>query len=190
MKEEKREMFQLKITLEGIRPPIWRRVLVPGSTSLSKFHDVLQIVMGWTDSHLHQFECNGELYVERNPDYPSLGRDERQYRLNQLLRKEKDWLRYEYDFGDCWIHKVQLEKKLPAVSADEQPRCLRGKQACPPEDCGGPWGYQELLASLESADHSAEEDDWLEWLGDDFDPEYFSVEEVNEVLAEYWRSGG
>ena len=102
------------------------------------------------------------------------------------MTKEKEFLVYEYDFGDSWEHKILLEKILPYDSKIVLPVCLKGKRACPPEDCGGIWGYEELLVTISDSKHPDHED-MLEWLGGNFDPEEFDLEEINEDLAEYWK---
>ncbi len=152
--------------------------------TLGELHDVLQVVMGWTDSHLHLFEQSGVHYKPPGGGIP--GRNERRVSVRDVLRSEKDSLRYEYDFGDGWEHKVVLEKKLPFDESMQLPRCIKGRRACPPEDCGGPWGYEALLTTIRDP-QDGEHEELLEWVGDDFDPEHFSADEVNEVFDEYWK---
>ena len=183
-----RSIYQLKVTLNGSKPPIWRRILVPSNINLASFHVVLQIVMGWSDSHLHQFISGSTMYGipddESGGDFGFEINNENEYNLSQLLRKEKDSLIYEYDFGDGWEHKIILEKVLPHDTSLDVPRCIKGKRACPPEDCGGIWGYQDLIEIINDTSHP-EHEEMLEWLGGDFDPEYFDVNETNEILSEY-----
>jgi hypothetical protein len=185
-----RSIYQLKVTLNGSKPPIWRRLLVPGNINLGSFHIVLQIVMGWTNSHLHQFILGRTMYGipddEFGGDFGLEIEDENKYKLSQLLKKEKDSLKYEYDFGDGWEHKIILEKILPYESSVKVPSCIKGKRACPPEDCGGIWGYQDLIEVINDTSHP-EHEEMLEWLGGDFDPEYFDVNEINEILSKYTR---
>ncbi|CAK0744972.1 conserved hypothetical protein [Gammaproteobacteria bacterium] len=179
-------IYQLKITLNDSKPPIWRRILVSGDTRLDKFHAILQIVMGWTDSHLHQFSQGNIFYGEANDEDEFYGmekEDERKFRLSQLLVQEKDSLKYEYDFGDGWNHKIVLEKKLPHGSVIV-PSCIKGKRACPPEDCGGIWGYMELVEVMRDPSHD-EYEERLEWLGGAFDPESLDIAEINTNLARY-----
>ena len=184
-------IYQLKVTLEDIKPPIWRRILVPSNINLGQFHLVLQIVMGWTNSHLHQFSSGRNLYGmaddDMGLDFGLEMEDETQYQLSDLLTKEKSWLRYEYDFGDGWSHKIVLEKKLAYDPNIKLPSCVKGKRACPPEDCGGVWGYQELLEVIQDPEHP-EYEEMLEWLGDELDPEEFNLEETNSILAKYAKS--
>ena len=181
-----KHIYQIKITLIGAKPPIWRTVLVPDNIGLGAFHDVIQIVMGWTDSHFHQFIANNVFYGVPDEDFEMEVEDETKYKLSQLLEKEKESLIYEYDFGDSWEHEVLLEKILPFDSKAILPVCIKGKRACPPEDCGGVFGYVDLLQTISNPKHP-EHEDMLEWLGEGFDPEAFDLEETNEDLAEYCR---
>jgi hypothetical protein len=181
-----KNMYQIKISLIGAKPPIWRTVLVPSNLKLAAFHDVIQVAMGWTDSHLHQFIANKVFYGIPDDDFGMEIEDESKYKLSQLLKKEKDTLIYEYDFGDSWEHKILLEKILPFDTKTVLPVCIKGKRACPPEDCGGIWGYEELLATISNPKHP-EHEDMLEWLGGEFDPEEFDLEEINEDLADNCR---
>lgn len=181
-----RHIYQVKITLIGSKPPIWRTVLVPGELRLGAFHDVIQVAMGWTDSHLHQFIANKVFYGVPDDDFGMEIEDESKYKLSQLLKKEKDSIIYEYDFGDSWEHKILLEKILPDDGKTVLPSCIKGKRACPPEDCGGIWGYEELLKTISDPKHP-EHEDMLEWLCGEFDPEEFDLEEINEDLADNCR---
>jgi hypothetical protein len=184
--KQSKSIYQIKISLIGVKPPIWRTVLVASTIDLETFHDVIQLAMGWTDSHLHQFIANKVFYGIPDDDFEFEMEDETQYKLSQLLQKEKDTLIYEYDFGDSWEHKILLEKILPFDSKTTLPVCIKGKRACPPEDCGGIWGYEELLETISNPKHPDHED-MLEWLGGEFDPEEFDLEAINEDLAEYWK---
>ncbi len=185
-----RSTYQLKISLEGAKPPIWRRLLVPSDIKLDVFHLALQISMGWTNSHLHQFiSMDRKFYGIQDDDFEFDDfkiEDESTTRLSKLLKAEKDYLIYEYDFGDSWTHKVSLEKILAFDPGKKLPYCVTGKCACPPEDCGGIWGYADLIKLLENPEHE-EYDDMLEWLGGDFDPVYFGRRNMNQLLLEYCR---
>jgi len=182
MVKESGKIYQLKVTLKQTKPPIWRRILVLNRTSLADLHEILQISMGWTDSHLHQFIMEGQYYGAPSPydDFMEV-EDERKYRLDQLLRKEKASMVYEYDFGDGWNHKITLEKILPFDQAQRLPRCIKGKGACPPEDVGGVWGYYGFLDALANPEHP-EHDEFKEWIGDDFDPDELDLDEINSRL--------
>ncbi len=177
------QIYQLKITLEGSKPPIWRRVQVPGNTTLANLHDLIQDVMGWEDSHLHNFTVKGREFGQPNPEFDEGEvEDERKILLNQVADQPKTKFTYEYDFGDGWRHAIVVEKILPPEPATAYPVCLDGSRHCPPEDCGGIWGYQEMLAKIANPKHP-EHEEILEWLGGEFDPEEFSVDEVNEHLV-------
>ncbi len=173
--------YQIKITLINSQPPIWRRVLVPSDIKLDALHDVIQVAMGWTDSHLHQFIANKNFYGRRDENLHMDVEDETKYKLSQLVTKEKYSLVYEYDFGDSWKHKILLEKILPFDANIALPICLKGKRACPPEDCGGVWGYEEFLDTL-SDPKNPDYEEMMEWFGGKFDPEEFDLEEVNQNL--------
>ena len=177
----KARIYQVKITLQGSKPPIWRRVLLSEKTTLALLHDIIQHVMGWWDSHLHHFNVGGVYYGI--PDYDDYyeGRDERQVTLGDVAREVKNSFVYEYDFGDSWEHLVEVEKILPDDPAQQLPFCLTGKRACPPEDVGGIWGYYMMLEALEDADHPDYEM-YLEWIDDDFDPDEFDLESINKAL--------
>ncbi|MFL6052564.1 MAG: plasmid pRiA4b ORF-3 family protein [Actinoallomurus sp.] len=177
--------YQIKVQLLGVtKPPVWRRLQIPADLSLDRLHEVIQAAMGWEYAHLHVFSDGWSEYglLDRELGH----QDERKVRLSQLLTSVGDKIRYTYDFGDGWEHDIVLEKILPADAKVTDPVCTAGKGACPPEDCGGAWGYEELKATL--ADPDAEEhENMLDWLGltsgDDFDPKEFSAEEVNRRLG-------
>lgn len=177
-------IYQLKITLEYIRPPIWRRVQVPANIRLCCLHDVFQIVMGWTGGHLHQFEKDDECWGVPDYDEPGSYRlnDEARATLQQLLTYKGDTLRYTYDFGDDWRHKVVLEKILPALGTTAKPVCLGGARRCPPEDVGGPPGYQDFLEVIFDPKHEDHEH-MKSWAGGWFQPEEFDLNAVNEALS-------
>lgn len=169
---------QLKVTLRGVRPPVWRRLVVPSSFTLAELHLVFQTAMGWTDSHLHGFDVDGVLYGDVEEFDGKLGHETRT-RLSRVARSVSKF-RYEYDFGDGWEHDVVIEQLLPEVTASV-PFCVTGRRACPPEDCGGPGGYEHLLKVLADPAH-AEHAQWRDWLGAPFDPGAFDLEATNELL--------
>jgi hypothetical protein len=183
-----RQIYQVQISLNGSKPKIWRRILVSSDVSLPDFHKVVQWAMGWQDYHLHQFIKDNKYYTLRmlDDDYwdDNIHVDYQNKKLSDLLKKEKDVILYEYDFGDSWMHEIVLEKILPIGELNEYPVCLEGKMSCPPEDCGGVWGYADMLSVLKQPKHQ-EYNNILEWLGEDFDPEDFYVDEVNERLKGY-----
>ena len=175
-------IYQLKITLDGSKPPIWRRVEVADSVTLAQLHTIIQTAMGWTDSHLHMFHVGGATYGVPDPDDEMEIRDERKIALNRLLSVPKQKLIYEYDFGDGWTHHVLLEQVLEPEPGAAYPRCTAGKRACPPEDCGGIWGYASFLEAIADPQHS-EHDELLEWVGGAFDPTLFDIAAVNAALG-------
>jgi len=177
-------VYQLKITLRGSKPPIWRRLQVPGNIKLNRLHEVFQAAMGWADSHLHQFIDPPVIYsVPSEDDFPGVERlDERRFHLADLVRREKASFLYEYDFGDSWVHHVVVEKIVPAGPEKKRAICLAGKKACPPEDCGGIWGYYELLEVLNDSTHESHQE-MLDWLGEPFNPDRFDLQEVNDILG-------
>lgn len=181
--EASSSIYQIKVTLEGSRPSIWRRFQAPGDISLPRLHAVLQIVMGWTNSHLHEFKAGGRYYGEPDPDFGDELKmvDERQARLNQIAPRVRSRFVYEYDFGDSWEHELVVEKILPPEKGVQYPRCLDGKRACPPDDVGGVWGYQDFLDAIRDPDHPDHED-MIAWIGGEFDPEAFDLRGVNGAL--------
>lgn len=177
------QVYQLKITLRGSKPPIWRRVMVPGKFSLYKLHQVIQRAMGWEDSHLHQFIIDGEYYSIPSSDDWEPVIDERRYALSRIARHEKSKFVYEYDFGDNWEHTILVEKILPAETGVEYPLCLKGKRACPPEDVGGVWGYEGFLEAVRDPGHE-EHETYLEWIDGGFDSEEFHLDMINQALRQ------
>lgn len=180
-----KEIYQVNISLADSKPNIWRRLLIPSDTSLENFHKIIQTAMGWSNSHLHQFVKNEQTFAKKHPDddlWDELGSiDYKKMKISDLLKFEGDKLRYEYDFGDYWMHKIVLEKILPSDDTLKYPVCIRGKMNCPPEDCGGIWGYSDMLEILTKPTHK-EYGNYIEWLGGDFDPKYFDMDEINDIL--------
>jgi hypothetical protein len=176
-------IYQLKVTLEHSKPPIWRRIQVRADITLYKLHQTLQIAMGWTNSHLHQFIVGGVYYGEPNQDFDFEVVNEKRTRLHQIVRGMRAKFVYEYDFGDSWEHDIVVEKVLEPAATTHYPRCLMGRRSCPPEDVGGIWGYSHFLDAIQHAEHP-EHDDYREWIGGDFDPEAFDLEAVNQELQQ------
>lgn len=187
MNRSPKQVYQLKVALEGSKPPIWRRFLVADSVSLAQLHDILQVVMGWEGGHLHEFDRGGERIGLPDPDFDG-GEltDERKVRLNQLLKLERDYLKYVYDFGDDWSHRITLEKILAYDPQLALPVCVKAKGACPPEDVGGIWGYYELLDALRDPQHPSHAE-YAEWIGGEFDPDAYNLVEVNARLQALHR---
>ncbi|MBU0568609.1 plasmid pRiA4b ORF-3 family protein [bacterium] len=182
MPKAKQSVYQIKVSLRGIRPPIWRRFQVTGDTSLRKLHEVLQVVMGWGNYHLFQFIIYGTYFGEPHSDYGSEMKDAQKTRLDGIALGEKTKFIYEYDFGDSWEHELLVEKILPVEEGVIYPICLKGKLACPPEDCGGIWGYADLLKIIRDPENE-EYEEMRKWAGEDFDPEEFDPDEINRMLG-------
>jgi Plasmid pRiA4b ORF-3-like protein len=180
-------IYQLKVTLRDIDPPIWRRLLVPGDTTLGDLHWILQLSMGWTHSHLHLFEIDDARYSDPSFDLdeaPDEFRDEFRARLDRVVDGEGARFLYEYDFGDSWRHEIEIEKVLPATEGETYPKLVAGARACPPEDCGGVVGYANFLEEISDEDHPEHERSF-EWVGRYFDPERFDIEGVNWLLRRF-----
>jgi Plasmid pRiA4b ORF-3-like protein len=174
-------VYQIKVTLKGSKPPIWRRMQVTSATTLAQLHRILQRVMGWESYHLYQFVVGGMEYGDPSMLEEMEGEDARRVTLATLVQGEKDTFLYEYDFGDSWDHELLIEKVLPFEAGKRYPVCLTGKRACPPEDCGGIWGYAGFLDAIQDPQHP-EHEEMLAWVGGEFDPEAFDVDEVNREL--------
>ena len=175
-------VHRLKVTLRQVKPPVWRRIEVASNIKLSELSGVLEAAMGWLGGHLHAFEAEGVLY--ETPDGENLGfrpRDERRARLGEVLPSVKSRMRWDYDFGDGWEHDVVVEAIEPMRSEAVYPVCLAGKRACPPDDCGGPWGYSNLLAAISDPAHE-EREELIEWLPPGFDADAFDIEEATEMM--------
>lgn len=170
------EVLQLRIWLRDIAPPIWRQVLVPACLTFDDFHDVIQAAMGWEWDHAYCFQRVGPRgRLGEDIDGPEV--------LGRILARPRQRVAYEYDFGDGWLHLVELEKRVPYAAARHYPYCLDGARACPLEDCGGVFGYQRVLEALRNP--SDDNAGWREWIGR-YDPEAFSAVAVNRRWAK-WR---
>jgi len=188
-------LYQFKITLLGSKPPIWRRIQAQDCT-LDKLHEHIQTAMGWTNSHLHQFEIKGQRYG--NPELLDDGFDDFECEdstttmLSEILPKtsKRFAFKYEYDFGDSWEHEVLFEGSPTADPKAKYPLCVEGQRACPPEDCGGIWGYGDFLEAIRNPKHE-EHENMLEWIGGKFDPEKFdpgkATKEMKKGLPD-WRT--
>lgn len=182
-----KKKYQIKITLQYSNPEIWRRIIIPSDLPLRELHQIIQTVMGWTNSHLHQFIKDGQYFLPKYPD-DEFWDDTIQHnyiwtKVHDLLKEEKDTIIYNYDFGDSWDHIVLLEKIEDVQGGTPDSVCIGGERNCPPEDCGGIPGYEHLLDILDNSDDE-EYEFYSEWVGEDFDPEYFDPDEVNDLLQE------
>jgi hypothetical protein len=177
----KTKILEIEILLGDVQPAVSRRVQVPGEATLAELHEVVQAAMGWTNSHLHEFDVGGVRYGLLDPDWDAgqVG-DEAKAKLFRLVG-QGDRLVYVYDFGDNWTHTLTVEKIVAPEPGVRYPRCVAGHRACPPEDVGGPWGYDGFLEVIADPGHP-EHDERTEWAGGSFDPARFGLDEVNEAL--------
>lgn len=176
-------VHRLKVTLRSIRPPIWRRIAVKSDTTLRELSPILEAAMGWTGAHLHLFEIGGRRYGQPDPDSGIADEDEAAHTIADVLTSVGAKMRWDYDFGDGWEHDVVVEAIGAADSAVEYPVCLTGKRACPPEDCGGPWGYGDLLEAL-GDETNPEHRELVEWAPAGFDPEHFVSDEHTAAMRQ------
>jgi len=178
-------LFQFKITLLEIKPPIWRRVQVLDCT-LAVLHEVIQAAMGWENSHLHQFIVDKVRYGVPEPELNL--KNEAKVLLSQIVPKGGKGFRfrYEYDFGDSWIHDVVFEGCSPNDAGQNFPVCLKGSRACPPEDSGGPWGYDDFLEAITDPKHERH-GELLDWMGGAFDPEEFDAKTATVAMMKAVR---
>jgi hypothetical protein len=175
-----KRIVSLKVTLRGTRPPVWRRLLMLGEMTLADLHQAIQATMGWHDDHLHAFDIGGQQYGDRHTADDVA--NENRLTLNSLLKSGVARFVYTYDFGDNWEHIIVIEKRAPASEVTLYPACVGGKRNCPPEDCGGAWGYQHLLDILADPAHP-ERAEQIEWIGEQFDPDEFAIEIADAVIA-------
>lgn len=178
---------QVHVSINRIEPHIWRRLIVPSHFNLREFHLVLQAAFGWTNSHLHGFEIGGLSYgdeladAERGDDDPRTF-EEMEVKLRDFTREPGTTFRYVYDMGDNWVHMVCLERNVSLEPAPKVARCIEGARARPPEDVGGPSGYQDFLEALLDPTHE-EHRHMKRWAGGHFDPEWFDLELINRDVA-------
>ena len=176
------KIYQLHVELEDIEPIIWRRILVPAKITLPKLHDLLQLVMGWTDSHLHGFEIGDRTFGMDGTDLEELNMlNEKRYTLDAVLGDSIREFVYDYDFGDSWRHRIKVTPVTKPNTDWSYPLCIAGARAAPPDDVGGVPGYFEFLSAIKNPKHE-EHVRTLEWIGGAFDPEGFDLNEINRTL--------
>ena len=187
-KSQPKSVYQLKVTLKDINPPIWRRLLVSPSATLFELHEILQLSMGWMDSHLHEFTKDAIHYSPPDPEADRhndiLPVNSKKTRLSKLLSQPGDKMDYLYDFGDGWEHEILLEGILMAEPGKKYPLCLAGARSCPPEDCGSTPGYEDLVKAMRDP-KDPERERFLEWLDGPYDPEAFNLENINSDLENF-----
>ncbi len=181
----KPKVYKLKITLNNIEPAIWRRLEVPSDLFLHDFHKVIQTTMGWENSHLHHFIKGNKMLgiLEFDAESNANFIDYTSVRLVDILVKENDSIQYLYDYGDDWLHEIILEEIGEGDEDDYYPKCIGGERNCPPENCGGVPGYNALLKIINHPGHPDHES-MMDWLDEDWEPEYFDVELVNDMLMD------
>ena len=180
------QFYLLKITLMNMPHAIWRRFVVPANITLDQLHEVVQVVMGWHDCHCHAFIKDNQQYMpamalEFGNECDSLLEDD--YTLESLAPKKGAQIRYWYDFGDDWMHEIVVENANYEDSAQSHPvYCVAGEKACPPEDCGGGYGYLDFCDAMADPKHP-EHRDLKEWFGGKYDPNHFDIDAVNKRLG-------
>lgn len=183
MKKKFDKIFQFKITLQDSSPPIWRRIQVPETYTFWDLHVAIQDAFGWEDYHLHEFEIlhpTSKRKVRIGFPDDDFGRDiliNWKEKISDYFTLDNKKSNYTYDFGDDWEHTIVLEKILPREENIDYPKCIEGKRACPPEDCGGIWGYEDFLDAIKNPKHEQHKE-MLEWIGNDFDSEHFDTDEI------------
>lgn len=170
--------LQLRIELLDVEPTVWRRILVPEDLTMADLAEILLAAMGWDNSHLHLFRVGDEEYGMADEDAPEEEIDEAEVMVTHALGGHERFA-FDYDFGDGWEHDIVVEKRSP--SGVEFAVCLDGQNACPPDDVGGPGGYEDFLAALANPAHE-EHSEYLEWIGGSFDPARFELDVINSEL--------
>jgi len=174
-------IYQMKVKLVGSEPAIWRSFRVSGNITLYKLHRILQVVMGWDNYHLYEFRVGKTRYGEPDPEWGMEIKSARRVRVGEIFTMVRAKFIYFYDFGDGWQHEIVIEDILPTKQELKHPVCIKGKRACPPEDCGGIGGYADLLRIIRNP-RDEEYQRMMTWLGGEFDPEYFDLDNVNRGL--------
>ncbi|NQY74337.1 MAG: plasmid pRiA4b ORF-3 family protein, partial [Candidatus Margulisbacteria bacterium] len=175
-----------KIVLLNTKPPVWRRVLIKDDITFEDLHRTIQNSMPWSNSHLHSFDFNGQTYeADNHDDFGLFGDDDENkgidVKLSSLQLGEKDRIGYTYDFGDDWQHQILIEKVIPIDINQDYPFCIKATGACPPEDCGGIWGFYEMVEAVKDKKSEMREE-YIELLGKNFDPKYINIDEINDAL--------
>lgn len=181
-------IYQFKIKLKGIKPPIWRRIRLRGDYTFDVFHRAIIKSVGWDGYHQHSFimtDPGTGTEIMIHPSTPEgdwgfgpVSRMEEEHEISEYFTEDNNECLYEYDFGDSWKHLITCEKIVEAEESDPEPQLLDGERACPPEDVGGVPGYMGFLEAIEDPDHP-EHERWLRWIVGDFDPEDFDPEEID-----------
>lgn len=185
--------YQIKVSIKGIKPVVWRRLKIPGNITFQQLHQIIQASFGWLDYHLYKFEYNKTVVTIPNDDYAPgelYGEDITELDSMTTMINEPfgtcERCLYEYDFGDCWEHEIIIEKSLKDTKKNSIPECIKGSGQRPPEDVGGSGGYEDFLDIIQDK-KNPEREDMLSWAEKDtgghiFDPEYFNINEINRNL--------
>lgn len=173
-------LYEIKVQLQEIDPPIWRQLRVRPQTSLARLHKVFQKAIGWTNSHIHVFKIGDKEYGEGDFDWDFDVHDYTGIKLQDVFIEGRKFFVYEYDLGDSWRHDITLLDTVEGAPG-ERIACVGGARACPPEDCGGVTGYYDLLIALSDLEHKDHEM-LLEWVGGKYDPDAFDVGKVDRRL--------
>ncbi len=185
MSDQPGDILRVRITLRDVTPPVWRRLDVPADLTLARLHECIQVTMGWTFSHLHEFRVGDRCYGVPDPEFHGAERPvyrDASIKLNAIVKRGIDRFEYLYDFGDDWRHEIAIEGTLRAEPGEELPRFVDGARRCPPEDCGGPPGYQEFLEAATSPDHP-EHDEAVAWYGEEYDPDDIEEAAIRAQLS-------
>lgn len=178
------EVYQLKVTLREVTPAIWRRILVPGTVRLSVLNAVILAAMGWSGYHLYEFRAGSRAYGEPDEEFEDDALDANRQSLSEIA-VVGGWFTHHYDFGDGWVHRVTVESVTESAGRPK-PSCIAGRNACPPEDVGGPYGYADFLAAISDPQHE-DHADLLEWVGDSFDAKAFDLKQTSELVSRVTR---
>ena len=175
-------VYQIKVTLKGIDPPIWRRIQTRDCT-LDDLHALLQIATGWEFEHCYSFKIGGVEFSDQDAMYDEEIQDAFDTKLSDVIpaHNRRPRFEYAYDFGDDWVHQLIVEERLQPEPGMKYPVCVAGARACPPENCGGSWGYADFVEAVHDPKHRRHEE-FVEWLGDEFDPEAFDAKKVTREM--------
>ncbi|HAJ78218.1 MAG TPA: hypothetical protein DCO75_00475 [Fibrobacteres bacterium] len=176
-----KELIEMKISIDGIEPEIWREFIVDSSISLDDFHGIIQVVMGWENCHLYGFYINGVEYIPAGDDCEQDAEDTKGVKLNKLKLEKNTKIRYTYDFGDSWEHTIKIVKIYKPEEELLTPVCIDGARNCPPEDCGSVPGYEDILKAIKKPTSKAAKE-LIEWLGYEYNPEEFDIDKINKTL--------
>ncbi len=176
-----KKIIEMKISLDGIEPEIWRKFVVESSITLDDLHEIIQVVMGWENAHLYGFHINGVEYQPADDDFENDAEDTKGMKLSQLKLEKITKIRYIYDFGDSWEHTIKINKIYKPEEELLTPTCIDGARNCPPEDCGSVPGYEDIVEAMKKPT-SKRAKEFIEWLGEKYDPEEFDLKKINKRL--------